>query len=91
MSKYFINDKTAIVLDSVVYVLVREKKPSSNEVCGNCALYAKCWQDNGILRFCGICTPENGEQSWFFMRHRIYTKKGSEDLVKMIYKCFTQK
>lgn len=91
MSKYILNEETALVWQGEVYVLVKEKKPESNEVCGKCSLYDECWQIDETLKFCGLCVPEDGDQGWYFLRHIIYSQKGGRDLVRVINKCFVHK
>lgn len=91
MSKYVLNEETALVLNGEVYVLVKESNPTSNEVCGKCSLYDKCWQSDETLKYSGLCITEDDDQSWFFQRHLIFSSKGGRDLVRLINKCFIHK
>ena len=91
MSKYVLNESTALVINGEVYVLAREKNITGNMVCDKCALYDICVDIEDGRKLSSLCIPEEGDQRWFFLRHLIYTDKGGKDLVRLINKCFVHK
>lgn len=91
MSKYVLNEETALVLGGEVYVLAREKEISNNTVCDKCSLYDICVDIEDNHKLSDLCIPDGSDQRWFFLRHLIYTEKGGKDLVRIINKCFVHK
>lgn len=91
MSKYVLSEETALILNGQVYSLVREKIVQNNSVCDQCDLYEICTDAEENRKLSDWCIPEDEDQRWFFKRHRIYTQKGAEDLVRLINKCFVHK
>lgn len=91
MSKYVLNEDTALVLNGEVYALAREKETTENSVCDKCSLYDYCVDPEDNHRLSYLCIPEDGDQRWFFQHKMIFSEKGGKDLVRLINKCFTQK
>lgn len=91
MSKYVLNEETALVLNGEVYVLAREKEITENSVCEKCSLYNYCVDFEDIRRLSSLCIPDDGDQSWFFQRHYTYSEKGGKDLVRLINKWYIHK
>lgn len=91
MSKYILNENTALVLNGEVYVLAREKEITKNSVCDMCSLYDMCVDYEDSHHLSTLCIPEDHEEKWFFIRHHIYSIKGGQDLVRLINKCFVHK
>ena len=91
MSKYVLNENTALIVNGEVYVLAREKVITKNSVCDQCDLYDSCvdYADNHWLSC--LCIPEDNEQGWFFKHHLMFSEKGGKDLVRLINKCFPLK
>lgn len=88
MSKYVLNEDTAMILDGEVYVLAREKVVTKNSVCEQCSLSDVCIDDGENHRLSVLCMPNEEDGRWFFLRHLIYTEKGGKDLVRIIKKGF---
>lgn len=91
MSKYVLNENTALILNGEVYVLAREKEVTNNSVCDQCSLSHICMDDGESHHLSALCIPEKDDYRWFFKRHLIYTSKGGKDLVRLVNKCFVHK
>lgn len=91
MSKYVLNESTALVVNGEVYVLAREKEVTKNSVCEQCSLSDVCIDDGESHHLSALCMPEESDGRWFFLRHLSYTEKGGKDLVRIINKCFVHK
>lgn len=91
MSKYVLNEETALVINGEVYVLAREKETTRNTVCDKCSLYDICVDIEDNHKLSELCTPDDSDQRWFFLRHLIFGEKGGKDLVRIINKCFVHK
>lgn len=91
MSKYVLNEDTALVLNGEVYVLAREKEVTNNSSCDQCSLNHICIVDGESHNLSALCIPEADDGRWFFKRHLIYSDKGGQDLVRLINKCFVHK
>lgn len=91
MSKYVLNESTALVVNDEVYVLVREKEVTKNSVCEQCSLIDVCIDDGESHHLSALCMPEESDGRWFFLRLLNYTEKGGKDLVRIINKCFVHK
>lgn len=89
MSKYILNKTTALVVKGNVYVLAREKKISGNSVCDKCALYDFCVDIEENHKLTDFCIPEDNDERWFFLEHRIFSVKGVVEIVESINSCFT--
>lgn len=88
MSKYVLNEETALVLDGEVYVLARERELTRNTVCDKCALYDICVDIEDNHKLSELCTPDDSDQRWFFLRNLIFRDKGGKDFVRLINKVF---
>jgi len=91
MSKYVLNENTALILNGEVFVLAREKEVTNNSVCDQCSLSHICMDDGESHHLSELCIPEKDDYRWFFKRHLIYTRKGGQDLVRLVNKCFVHK
>lgn len=91
MSKYVLNENTALILNGEVYVLAREKEIAGNTVCDKCALYDICADIEDNRKLSSLCIPEKGDQRWFFKRHIMHTKKGAQNFVQLINQFFIHK
>lgn len=88
MSKYILNENTALIVNGEVFVLAREEEVTKNGVCDQCSLYDICVVDGDRHNLLALCTPKEEDYRWFFKRHVIYSKKGGQNLVKLIDKDF---
>lgn len=91
MSKYVLNENTALIVNGEVFVLAREKEVTKNSVCDKCALFDICADIEDNRNLSKLCVPPDNDQRWFFKRHAIYTKKGAQNLVQQINKDFINK
>ena len=91
MSKYVLNENTALILNGEVFVLAREKEVTNNSVCDQCSLSHIFMDDGESHHLSALCIPEKDDYRWFFKRHLIYTSKGGKDLVRLVNKCFVHK
>lgn len=91
MSKYELNENTALILNGEVFVLAREKEVTNNSVCDQCSLSHICMDDGESHHLSALCIPEKDDYRWFFKRHLIYTSKGGKDIVRLVNKCFVHK
>lgn len=91
MSKYVLNENTALILNGEVFVLAREKEVTNNSVCDQCSLSHICMDDGESHHLSALCIPEKDDYRWFFKRHLIYTSKGGKDIVRLVNKCFVHK
>lgn len=78
MSKYVLNENTALILNGEVFVLAREKEVTNNSVCDQCSLSHICMDDGESHHLSALCIPEKDDYRWFFKRHLIYTSKGGK-------------
>ena len=88
MSKYILNEETALVLDGEVYVLAREREMTRNTVCDKCALYDICVDIEDNHKLSELCTPDDSDQRWFFLHNLMFRDKGGKDFVRLINKVF---
>lgn len=91
MSKYVLNEETALVLNGEVYVLAREKEITRNTVCDKCALFDICVDGEDNHKLSDLCIPEEFDRRWFFLNQLMFGEKGGEDFVRLINKCFRHK
>lgn len=91
MSKYVLNENTALIVNGEVFVLAREKEVTKNSVCDQCSLNDICIDDGESHNLSALCIPKDQDCRWFFKRHKIYTKKGAQNLVQQINKDFINK
>lgn len=91
MSKYVLNEDTALVFNGEVYVLAREKEVTNNSSCDQCSLNHICIDDGESHHLSALCIPEVDDGRWFFKRHLINSNKEGQDLVRLINKCFVHK
>lgn len=88
MSKYVLNENTAMVLNGELYLLAREKEVTKNSVCDKCSLNDICIDAEDNHRFADLCIPEEEDQRWFFVRNIFCTKEDRQHLMRIINKCF---
>lgn len=67
MSKYVLNEKTALVINDKVYALVRESEVINNSVCAKCHLYDKCVDFDDNHHLSALCLPNEWDGRWFFI------------------------
>ena len=91
MSKYILNEDTALILDGEVYILAREIEVTKNSVCEQCSLSDVCIDDGESHRLSALCMPNEEDGRWFFKRHLMFGDKGGFDFVRLINKCFQHK
>lgn len=88
MRNYILNEETALIIDSEVYYLVREKKKTTNNVCSKCYLQNTCWEDSNIPRYRDLCVPSSGYEGWFFVSNYILSKYRVKKMVESINETF---
>lgn len=91
MSKYILNEDTALVLNGEVYVLAREKEVTKNSVCDKCSLSDVCINDGESHHLSALCMPDENDGRWFFQRQLMFGDKGGFEFVRLINKCFIHK
>lgn len=84
MSKYILNANTALILNEEVFALVREIEITTNNVCEKCSLNDICFDIHGSSNFYRLCTTEDGDGRWFFVRAWHLTKFQREELDRTI-------
>ena len=88
MRNYILSEETALIINSEVYYLVREKEKTTNDVCSKCYLYDSCWNDGSITRYKDLCIPSDGDEGWFFVSSCLLTEYEAKKLVGLINESF---
>lgn len=87
MSEYILDSSTTLVLNGKVFVLAREKKKTTNNVCSQCSLKRMCNDFSGSNNLLKMCMKPDLDGRWFFLDCQDLSKSDNRDILCNIKNC----